>query len=476
MTTIDAQRLADFCHGVRFDALPDDVQTMARTLLVDTLGCLVGGLQYPEVQRLGRRLGGRQADGFTAVPFTRLLTWGAAATWLDADSGGSFHPRGDRMPPVPTAHPAPHVVPVLLHHAASDSPSDADLLTAFVAAIEIGMRFGVGSSLRPGFHPHGVHGPVAAAVAQALLTGMDRQATANAILLGLSQPLAATLMVPMRGGTVRNVWTGLGTFLGAQAAQRAASGAVGEAGTAHVLFDAAICTDLDLTVVEGGLGTRWHFLDSYLKPYACGRWIHPTLDAFTAAVVGSGRHCANLDTEIAAIDVSTFAFAASLDTHHVDSDMHARFSVPTCLAALAVHGQLVADTFLPERLPDPRVEAVASRVSVVEDPAFTAVLPAERPASVTVTWRDGSSSTGSVRNARGNPQEPLSLDEVEHKFRQNVGTAIDASQAIDLLHGRDQLRTSGRLSHIAARLVASASDPHDDQEAESPLRPPRPPH
>lgn len=216
MRSLNVVLLAEFCHTLRFDNLPAPVQAMTRTLFVDTLGCLIGGLRYPQVKALGARLaiGNQEAD----VPFGRIVTWGTAATWLNADSGGSFHPQGHRMPPVPTAHPAPHVLPVLLHHAHAGSRPDIELLTAFAAAMEIGLRFGVGSSLRPGFHPHGIHGPVAAAVAHSLLTGLDRQQTAHALLLGLSQPLTATLAVPMRGGNARNIWTGLGSFLGAQAA------------------------------------------------------------------------------------------------------------------------------------------------------------------------------------------------------------------------------------------------------------------
>lgn len=455
MRQLEALHLADFCQDLRFEALPAPVQAMTRILLVDTLGCLIGGLRYPQVKALAGRL--EVGDLGTDVPFGRLVTWGAAATWLDADSGGSFHPEGHRMPPVPTAHPAPHVLPVLLHHADARSHTDAELLTVFAAAMEIGLRFGVGTTLRPGFHPHGVHGPVAAAVAQSILTGLDRQQTAHALLLGLSQPLTATLAVPMRGGTVRNIWTGLGTFLGAQAAQRAANGTQGTPGVVRELFDRAVCTDLDLEEIEGGLGIRWRLLDSYLKPYACARWIHPALDAFTDAVISSGRSLGpGLDQEISAVDVSTFAFAASLDSRDVTTDMHARFSLPTCLAALAVHGSLVADTFLPTHLRNPRVTALAIAVVTTEDPAYTAALPKERPTSVTITWRNGATSTATVRNARGNPDQPLSGKEVEQKFRGNAGNLASSFPVGRVLRGDagSDVPTTF-LSDIAVRLCAA---------------------
>lgn len=436
MTELDPRALADFCHDLCLEDAPGPVQDMARTLLVDTLGCLVGGLRYPAVRALGERLGARGTVA-DEVPFGWLVTWGSAATWLDGDSGGSFHPQGHRLPPVPTAHPAPHVLPVLLHHALVGRHDDAELLRVFLAAMEVGLRFGVGTTLRPGFHPHGIHGPVAAAVAHALLSDLDRPATADAILLGLSQPLGATLTVPMRGGTVRNVWTGLGTFLGAQAASRAAAGTRGDAGTVRELFDGVVSTDWDLAEIQEDLGSRWRVVDSYLKPYACARWIHPAVDAFAEAAVAAGRDPEpGLHQQVNRIEVRTFAFAASLDARRPATDMHARFSLPTCLAAFAVHGALVADTFLPDQLGHPGVAATAALVSVSEDPHFTAALPAERPTSVAVTWRDGTTSSVTVRNARGNPDNPLSMGEVERKFRANVGSVVDAAGGVALLPGR----------------------------------------
>ncbi|MFZ5871787.1 MAG: MmgE/PrpD family protein [Actinomycetota bacterium] len=430
---VDAATMARFACRTTLSDVPPDVAQTGRLLLLDTLGALVGGLQYPQVQALARAVRSVEPDGPEDAPFGRLLTLGTAATWLDADSGGSFHPQGHRLLPVPTAHPAPHSLPVLLHAAAAGDLTDERLLELFVLANELGLRFGVGTSLRPGLHPHGIHGPVAAAVAAALVAGLDEDATAHALLLGASLPLAATLQVPVRGGTVRNAWTGLGCFIGAQAAGRARDGAHGDAAVVAELFGSAVCTDLDAEELSGGLGSRWRLPDSYLKPYACARWIHPALDAWRNALRRSGVDIAEAARHVDGIDVETFAFAAALGAREVTSDMHARFSLPTCLAVLALDGELVAGSFLPNRLRRPGVGELAARVHVREEPAFSAALPRERPTRVTVRWRDGGSTSAEVRNARGNPDDPLSRDEVEQKFLRNVDGVVGAGLARDVL-------------------------------------------
>src|SRR5919112_3889803 len=135
MTGIDTARIAAFAHETSLEDPPEHVVTFVRALLLDTLGALLGGLRYPAVRALGESL---RPSVTTDFPFGRLVTLGTAATWLDADSGGSFHPQGHRLPPVPTAHPAPHLLPVLLHAAANTGMSDRRLLEVFLVANEIG--------------------------------------------------------------------------------------------------------------------------------------------------------------------------------------------------------------------------------------------------------------------------------------------------------------------------------------------------
>ena len=364
-----------------------------------------------------------------AVPFGTLLTLGTAATWLDADSGGSFHPQGHRLPPVPTAHPAPHSLPVLLHAAATTGMSDRRLLEIFLVANEIGLRSGTASSLRPGLHPHGVHGPAAAALAGVLARDGGPGELARAFLLGSSLPLAATLAVPMHGGTVRNVWTGLGTWYGALAGELARDTVDDGPGLYSALFDSAVCTDLSVEQLVGGLGDRWELVNSYLKPYACARWIHPALDAVLAATSGAGV----AGGDVLGVEVDTFAFAASLDAVDVRSDMHARFSLPYSVAALLTDGVLDAGSFLPEQLSRAPVAELARRVTVREDPRFSAALPVERPTRVVVRTTDGRTLSAEVRNARGNPATPLSREEVASKFRRNAGDLLEPSVTDDVL-------------------------------------------
>jgi 2-methylcitrate dehydratase PrpD len=415
---LDLAAVGEFAATSTPGDLPEETWRFGRILLLDSLGALLGGLRYPAVSSLGADLG-TAPQGST--PFGWLATLGSAATWLDADSGGSFHPAGARIPPVPTAHPAPHVLPTLLQSLLGDV-DDATAVHAFVVGCEVGLRFGVGTSLRVGLHPHGIHGPIAAAVAAGVLAGDSAQTITRAIELAGSLPLAATLAVPMHGGTVRNLWTGLGSYYGALAAELARVGYPSDPELLARLYGGAVTTDADADEITGGLGERWRMRDSYLKPYACARWVHPTLDALRRALAEAGSPRPD---EISAIEVETFAFAASLDTPGGESDLHARFSVPRCAASVVVDGRLDAGGFLPESFDRPEVVDLIGRIRLTEMPEFSAALPAERPARVTVRTA-AATGVGEVRNARGNPDHPLTDAEVIEKFIGNVGPYLPA--------------------------------------------------
>ena len=150
--------------------------------------------------------------------------------------------------------------------------------------------------------------------------------------------------------------------------------------------------------------------------------MHPTLDALRAALADAGDPG---PADIVAIDVETFEFAASLDSDGAESDLHARFSIPRCIASVVLDGRLDADGFLPEKFDRPEIAVLVDRVHLREVPEFSAALPANRPSRVTVRTVRGDYSA-QVRNARGNPDSALTVDEVVAKVRGTIGDCLPA--------------------------------------------------
>ena len=69
------------------------------------------------------------------------------------------------------------------------------------------------------------------------------------------------------------------------------------------------------------------------------------------------------------------------------------------------------------KLADPRVRRLLSVMEVTEDLEFSRRFPAERWARVRITLKDGRVLASEPAIARGNPENPLTDDEIHGKFR-----------------------------------------------------------
>jgi 2-methylcitrate dehydratase PrpD len=75
------------------------------------------------------------------------------------------------------------------------------------------------------------------------------------------------------------------------------------------------------------------------------------------------------------------------------------------------------------------VQALAKRVTVNEDPAFTAQLPGLRPARVRITLADGTVHSAEVTTNRGDTEDPYTEAEVRAKFRELADPVYGADRA-----------------------------------------------
>lgn len=432
MSAAALSALVRFVSTTSLRDVPDEIVNDARRSLTDTVACMLGGSTAEPVRQLSEHLhdaaGRAPIIGSTrrATPQDAALVGGIAGTWMDADSGGTKHPAGGRVPPVPTAHPPVHIVPALLACVADSRPMDgAELLRIYLLSYELGARIGTASRLLPGVHPHGVHGTSAAAVACGLARGLSADALARAIELATALPLVTSLHVAMIGATVRNAYAGLGARNGMLAVDATVAGIRAPEDVVENMLSSEVSDALDEARLVDGLGTHWEAARGYIKLHACARWIHPALDAAAGLLSDDG-----MDPEqVEAIEVRTFRFAAMLNNPRPATDLAGKFSLPYAVAALVAYGRVELEAFSASALRRHDILDLAGRVVVVEDAAYTAALPARRPTAVTIRFRGGRSLSAAVDGSRGDPETAFTIDELEGKFLRLAGAALDSDRA-----------------------------------------------
>lgn len=423
------QRLAEYAVTTRLTDLPLEVVDHARRVLLDTIGVTLAGSVEPEATALARRLG-RQDGGPSTIfghplrssPLNAALANGTAATWLDYDSG---HRPPPGKPLLPAAHPPIHLVPAALAVGEANGASGTEILTALVVGYDAGARIGMASRVRAEIHCHGTHNNVAAAVAAARLTGCDMKRMESTIGLAVHLTLMPSFQNAYQGRTVRNTYAAVGSTLGILASQLATAGFTPEHDALGSVFGGVISPWLDPARITEELGQRFEITLGFIKPYPMCRFGHPAVQAAEALV---DRHHV-VPEEIEIVEVRTFDFAATCNERTPKTDLAAKFSIPWGVASMLVRKSAKPDDFRGEALADAGLREVAARVVVMEDPKYTSMTPAKRPASVTVRMKKGDVFHWEVERSAGGPDAPWSTEQVQNKFRSLADPVIGSKQA-----------------------------------------------
>lgn len=399
-------RLARFAAETPSDAVPETVLARTRLILCDCLGAILGGMAEPEMQALAARPG-LTAEGPARVLGTgrrgaathAALLAGTAGTALEMDEGNTFA-RG---------HPGMHTVPAALA-AAGPETNGRDLLAAIAVGYEVGARVGAASPLRLSMHPHGTWGTLCAAAAVARQAAAEAAGLRTALNIAATLSLATSRRTMLEGATVRNAFTGFAAQTGLLVGEMLAAGFGACRDDVGHVFGKVVGDGFDANALTDALGERWEVSRNYFKLHACCRFNHAALDALALLPERPAPEA------IERIAVETYSLAVELDDPAPETALGARFSLPFALATAIVTGSTGVESFAPARVPDPAIRALAARVTLREDPALTAMLPAKRPARLRVHLRDGRMLEAATETNRGDWSDPYSEAEIRAKY------------------------------------------------------------
>ncbi|MCX7199419.1 MAG: MmgE/PrpD family protein [Proteobacteria bacterium] len=400
--------LAGYALSLEAARLPSAVRVEAARSLLNWAGCAVGGSHHPAIDAavaallpfaasaecplLGRS---ERTDALHAA-----LINGMSAHVLDFDD---THLRTLMHPSVPVASS-------LMALAARMPMSGEQFLAAFVAGVEVECRIAnaVWFAHNSDWYITGTAGVFGAAVACARVLGLDEDRSTHALGLAASQSagtreMAGTMAKCFIHG--RAAQNGLLAALLAQRGFTAASTALeGERGFARVL-----ASRRDIDAITAGLGTEWELLQNSYKPYACGVVAHPVIDAclrLRRAHHPDPAQVVRLDLHVSARALELTGIAAPPD------GLKSKWSLYHSAAVALVDGAAGEHQYTDERVNDPRVLALRSRVVAVADPALS-----EIEARATLTMADGRTHEVHVEAVVGSAANPMSDADLADKVR-----------------------------------------------------------
>ena len=363
--------------------------------------------------------GGRRQAVFAAFANS------AAASALDLDDGHR----------AAGGHPGAAVIPAVLAVAQEVQAGWSEVLAALVAGYEVGVRisaardFSALDTLATGrWCAYGV-----AAAASRLRRLTVRQTAESMAVAGVLSPgLSAAGYSHVMGNHAKEgiPWA---TLTGLWAAELAAGGFTGPLD----ILDHRGYYDAEKILV--GLGESFAVDGVYFKPYACCRWIHCALDGLCDLMERHSLRAA----DISAIEVHTFARALRLNNHPDPDNLEsAQYSLPFCMAAVAVEGK---DGLLPMRaglLHRPDLVALAGRISLHVDAGLDRMFPEFTAARVVLrTHRE--SLEAYCRHPLGDPVNPMDWGMLVHKFQHVTKGLLSPARQKEIIQAVQSLPTQG---------------------------------
>src|ERR1041385_2140663 len=413
-----AETLAEKIVAVRPGALPAATVRKCEDLLIDVAGLCVTARNEDYVRSA---LAGCDDDGpCTAIGHQRTLNAaGAAFVNGTAAHGEDFDDTFEGGP----VHSGAVIVPAVLAVAEREKTQGKEALRAIGVGVELMCRASlVAPKLihKAGFHPTAVLGAKGTAAAVSTLLGLSKGEFVNALAIAGSMA-SGIIEYLAEGAWTKRLHPGWAAQSGIRAADLARSGFVGPRSVfegTHGFFHAfAHTTQGEWAKLTEGFGSRWIAESLAFKVYACGTMTHPYV------------HCARrLAPKIDLNQIAEIVCEVGEGTVHrlweplaakrqPPNAYGAKFSQPYCIAAGFVLGHAGLEAFTEERVRDPRLLAVASKVRYEIDPDNP--YPDEFTGHVRVRMKDGAVLEERQAHFRGGAHEPLSRAALEEKFRLN---------------------------------------------------------
>jgi 2-methylcitrate dehydratase PrpD len=405
----------DLIDLIRSKPVQDDDLIAASRLVLDTVACLIGGqasgpgrILIEWFEEVGRDSG---RDAFLASGLAHILE----IDDLHKDS---------------VTHPGCVVIPLAWHLADREALNGREFLTAVLHGYEAMTRVGmaVGPAHYKVWHNTSTCGPFGAAMAAATLLGLDNEQAVWALGNAGSQSCGVWQFLP-DGAMSKHLHTARAAEAGYVAATLAARGFTG---AEHILegeqgFFRAFCPDPDTSAVLANSEAPWQLTRTSLKPWPCCRHTHPAIDAALALHPDIG------DQRLSRVEIRTFQAALDVcDRPAPQTSYAAKFSLQHCVNVALSDGEVGFESF--DDAYRARLAESSSNTNVNATPEFDDAYPGRWGAAVSATLPSGEVITAVRKDCKGDPDSPLSAQEIvekAHRVARNGDQESDPSSLIE---------------------------------------------
>lgn len=448
-----AEVIAEFLVNCRYEDLPQQATEKVKEYIIDVIGCMVGASRDPQAQALldvMNKQGGNPdssviSHGFKTSAMNAAMINGTMGHILDFDDD---HREG-------TMHPTVVVFPAVFALGEMLKVNGQELLRALILGLEVMIRVGesfLGKSYYQGFHPTGTCGVFGAAAGCAMLLGLDVKQTTYAIGLAGSFT-AGTQEWSTEGSWQKPLQAGHPAMMGVLSALLAEKGFIG----ARTVFEGpngfirahSFKDTFDYGRITDNLGNKWEMMDTSIKVHACCRFGGPVADC-ALDLHKKGVRAKDIQKIVAKVSDFTIRVLCTppepkyRPVTHVD----AQFSLPYTIAVAICKNKTGPGEFKEDVLGDKEVIDLAAKITWEIDPAAEAAYPKAYPATVIATLNDGREVVSHVDYPLGDPENPVSMDDIVKKFNSLTGKNFDQKKRTNIIDALKQIERIDNITKI----------------------------
>jgi 2-methylcitrate dehydratase PrpD len=444
--------VADFVAKSRWQDCPAPAVEAARRAILDCLGVMLAGSTEPSahiLQSVAHVEGG--------APLCTIVGTGrrTGAVWAALCNGTAAHALDfDDTNFIIMGHPSAPLLSAALAAGELALADGQSLVHAFLLGFEVETT--LAGVINPAHYDHGWHatctlGTLGAAVVASRLLGLDATQIRTALAVAASQSSGlkenfGTMTKPFHAGHAARsgVLAALLARSGWTASEHALEGPQGFFNVlgAHARRWEALDT----------LGVPWKILSSgvAVKPYPSCACTHSIIDN---ALALQRAHRIHAD-DVADITVGVNELVPRILIHSDPrTGLEAKFSGEFCAAAALTDGRVGISTFQDDRVHDPAIRRLMSRVRLVVDPEIPGDVERHVWTRLTVRLADGRSVSRGPGEVPGHPGNPLSAEALREKFADCAGRVLNPDRVGSVAQMLETLDTCPDLRSLSALLT-----------------------
>lgn len=448
------ERLAHCITTTNYEDLSEDSLLEAKKCFLDGIGVMLAGSRH-EVTKVLRdytaQIGGEvQAtvfgtDSIKSSVVNSALINGAACHVLDFDDTHKML----------GGHPTAVILPTVVTLGEYVKASGKEVLTAFVIGVEVSCRIASGINpyhYRSGYHVTSTVGIFGAAAAAGKLIGLSEEKLLYT--LGIAGSMSSGLKENF-GTMTKSLHIGLAASNGIKAALLAQKGCTASQAIleADMGFCKVLSRDCRFVNIIDKLGDPWVIVDPGIrrKKYPCCARTHSAIDGVLKVV---SEHPIPIK-DLTEIECATDDSAFEILIHPTpNSELEAKFSMPFCLAIAFLEKGIFLHHFTQNKINDPIVVSVMKKVKHISDSEINSKgYEYQWTSKVKITLSNGTEFFEVIEKPKGDPQNPLTCEELIEKFSGCVKGILDAKQVDSIVDRIKRLEDEKDISVLVADLV-----------------------